>query len=347
MDADEARSTIAMTAVLGGVYTPHCAAIHPARLVRGLFLSSGVVGHDDRTMEQIAATGEILRRKHAFPGYLHLKIMPGASDAAVDAVLRVADRVSVNLEAPSADRLARLTGTKDLARDLLHPLRRVQAAVAEGGRPVSRSTQFVVGGAGESDREILQTTVRLYRELGLSRVYYSAFRPVPDTPLDHLAPESPERQLRLYQADALLRAYGHDLADLGLDAAGGLRRDVDPKLAWARDHPEHFPVEVNRADREQLLRVPGIGPRGAAAILLARRRARIRGPGDLRALAIPASRALPWLSIDGRRSPRQLPLPAPPEAAGLDPSRAVAPNDGVNVPRVRSTEQVEVVEHVV
>lgn len=293
--------------------------LHRAGRIQALFLSSGVVGHDDHSMAQIVATGEILRRRYRYRGYLHLKMMPGASDAAIEAALGVADRVSVNLEAPTAAHLARLTSTKDLAADLLAPLRRVKRILdarrirrrnPATGRDepvrVSRSTQFVVGPAGETDRDLLGVTQRLYRELGLSRVYYSAFRPVPDTPLDGQPPEDPRRERRLYQADFLVRDYGWSADELPM-ADDRLDLDADPKLSWARAHREAFPVEVNRADRHELLRVPGIGPAAADAILAARRAARLRSPDQLAKLGV-AGRALPWLTVDGRRAAVQLAL---------------------------------------
>ncbi|MCB9177098.1 MAG: radical SAM protein [Caldilineae bacterium] len=280
-----------------------------ARLIEGLFLSSGVVGKGDHSMEKLVATAEILRRRHGFGGYIHLKLMPAASEAAVEAALRLADRVSMNLEAPNAARLARLSGTKDLNADLVAPLRRVARIARRLGRRVSATTQFVVGAAGESDAEILHTTGRLYAEVGLARAYFSAFRPVPDTPLDGQPPEDPRREHRLYQADFLMRQYGFDASELPLDAAGNLDRERDPKLAWARAHPERFPVEINRAPREDLLRVPGLGPRAVAAILAARAGGRLREPAHLRQLGIAANGALPWITLDGRRAARQLELP--------------------------------------
>ncbi len=280
-----------------------------AGMVRGLFLSSGVVGHGDHSMEQVVATGEILRNRYRFQGYLHLKIMPRASDAAIEAAVRLADRVSINLEAPNAERLARLSGTKDHERDLLAPLVRATQLAAASGRKVSRTTQLVVGGAGESDAEILATTHRLYRELKLARVYYSTFRPVPDTPLDGLPAEDPRRQRRLYQADFLLRDYGFEPGELALSADGRLDTQVDPKLAWARAHPEQFPVEVNRAGREDLLRVPGLGTKAVRAILAARRQGRLREPTHLRQLGIHAEKVLPWVTVDGHMTPVQMRLP--------------------------------------
>ncbi len=282
------------------------AQMHRARLIKGLFLSSGVVGKDDYSQGQIIATAEILRRKHEFDGYLHLKIMPTASDAAIEAALELADRVSVNLEAPNAQRLSRLSSTKDLEQDLLTPLRRVKLLLDQTGRRVSRTTQFVVGAAGESDQEILTTAHQLYRELGLARAYYSAFRPVPDTPLDGLPAENPKRQDRLYQADALIRLYDFDVDDIGVDDDGNLALDEDPKLVWARRHPEHFPVEINTASRPALLRVPGVGPISADRVIRWRRQGRLRSLGDLRKAGAVADRAAPFVTLDGRQPPTQL-----------------------------------------
>ncbi len=282
------------------------AQMYRARLIKGLFLSSGVVGKDDYTMGQMIATAEILRRKHQFAGYLHLKIMPTASDAAIEAALSLADRVSVNLEAPNAERLSRLTSTKDIEQDLMAPLRRVKQMLDETGQRVSRTTQFVVGAAGESDLEILTTAHRLYREFELARAYYSAFRPVPDTPLDGLPAENPRRQDRLYQADALIRLYHFDVEDIGLDTDGNLLLDEDPKLSWARRHPERFPVEINIAPREALLRVPGIGPISADRVIRWRRRGRLRSLGDLQKAGAVAERAAPFITLDGRPPARQL-----------------------------------------
>jgi predicted DNA-binding helix-hairpin-helix protein len=283
--------------------------LYRASMVRGLFLSSGVVGHGDHSMQQIVDTAEILRTRYRFPGYLHLKIMPRASDAAIEQAVRLADRVSINLEAPNGERLRQLSGTKDFEGDLLDPLRRAARLAARQEKHVSKTTQFVVGAAGESDGEILATTERLYRELGLARVYYSTFRPVKDTPLDGRPPEDPARQRRLYQADFLLRDYGFDLGEVPLGADGRLDVAVDPKLAWARAHPERFPVEVNRAGRDVLLRVPGLGTKAVDALMNARRQARLRDGSDLRRLGIHADRVLPWVTVDGRRAPTQMPLP--------------------------------------
>jgi len=282
--------------------------LYRAGAVQGLFLSSGVVGQGDYTQERMVAVAEILRTRYDFRGYIHLKLMPHASPAAVEQAMRLADRVSVNLEAPTPERLARLTSAKNLNVDLLAPLRAAKAIAEAQGSRVSRTTQFVVGPAGESDRELLTCSQQLYRELGLARAYYSAFRPVPDTPLEDLPPTPLIRQHRLYQADFLLRQYGFSADELPFDQDGNLPATQDPKLLWALRHPERFPVEINRAGRHELLRVPGIGPRSTERIVAARRQERLRSLGALSALGVDTRRAAPFVLLDGRRPPLQLEL---------------------------------------
>jgi predicted DNA-binding helix-hairpin-helix protein len=167
-------------------------------------------------------------------------------------------------------------------------------------------TQFVVGPAGESDQELLRTTEYLRRTIGLARAYFSAFDPVPDTPLENEPAESAVRERRLYQSDFLLRDYGFHTDELIFDDGGGLPLDEDPKLAWARQHLGHTPVEINQADKQELLRVPGIGPVGVKRILFARRLGRLRELGDLRQLGIRAERAAPFILLDGRQPAYQL-----------------------------------------
>lgn len=276
--------------------------IHQRGFAEGLFLSSGVIGGGTRTMEKTIAAVDILRRKYAFRGYVHLKLMPGAERAAVERAMQLADRVSVNLEAPNTERLRQLSGTKAFTEELLAPLRsardlmRQQPALSR----TSMVTQFVVGAAGETDREILQTTTRLYRELQLARVYYSAFRPVRDTPLENHAPTDPLRELRLYQTDFLLRQYGFTFDDLSFDADGLLPTHTDPKTAWALAHPEWFPLDVQRADRSELLRVPGLGPKSVQRVLDLRRMHPLTDLQELKKLGADAGRAAPFILLNGR-----------------------------------------------
>jgi predicted DNA-binding helix-hairpin-helix protein len=260
-------------------------------------------------MDPMLATVELLRHKYAYRDYIHLKIMPGAERAQVEQALQLADRVSVNLEGANPERLASLAPRKDFEGELLEAMRWVRGISRAQGPLVKRPsmvTQFVVGPAGESDRELLTTVDRLYRHLKLARAYYSGFNPVPDTPLAGAARTPAIRQHRLYQADWLLRFYHFALDELPFDPGGALPVEVDPKLAWARQHLSERPVEVNRAGRRELLRVPGIGPRSADAILRARRQGCLRDLASLRTLGALADRAAPFVLLDGKRPPLQL-----------------------------------------
>ena len=279
----------------------------------GIFLSSGLAGGGVRTQDKLLDAADILRHKLGFRGYIHLKIMPGAEKAQVYRAMQLADRVSVNLEAPNTDRLARLAPHKQFLDELLQPLKWVEqirrsepAYKGWNGRWPSSVTQFVAGGADESDLELLTTTEWLRKNVRLGRAYFSAFSPIRDTPLENKAAVAPLREHRLYQASFLLRDYGFDLEDLPFADGGNLPLESDPKLAWARRHLADRPVEVNRADKRELLRVPGIGPKGAEAILRARREGRLRELSHLRKLGIAVQRAAPFVLVDGHRSPTQI-----------------------------------------
>ena len=223
-------------------------------------------------------------------------------------LVALADRVSVNLEAPTPERLQVLSRTKDYGRELWTALETAERTRRDERRRVSMTTQFVVGAAGEEDRELLDTAGRLYRDLGLARVYYSAFRPVSDTPLEGHAPAPLWRQNRLYQADMLLSLYGFTPDELVYDARGMLSRDDDPKVAWARAHPERFPVEVNRASKEDLLRVPGIGPTSAERIVRWRREGALTDLAQVGKAGAAAKRAAPYVLLNGRRPVHQMAL---------------------------------------
>lgn len=276
-------------------------------LAEGIFLSSGVAGGGPRTEDRLIATAEILRRRYEFRGYIHLKIMPGAERDQVLEAMRLADRVSVNLEAPNTERLDTLAPHKLFAEELLERLRWIEDIRREQpGRWPSSTTQFVVGPSGESDVELLSTTEFLYHQIGLARAYYMAFSPVRDTPLENHPPTSPKREHRLYQASFLLRDYGFTAEELPFEASGNLPLESDPKLAWARRHLVHAPIELNTADRHSLLRVPGIGPKRADKILSARRQGKLRDMSNLHKLGLPTDRVAPFILLDGRRPPRQL-----------------------------------------
>ena len=287
-----------------------------ARAAEGIFLSSGVAGGGMRSQDQLLATADILRNTLGFRGYIHLKIMPGADKSQVEQAMKLANRLSVNLEAPNPERLARLAPQKIFTEELLRPLRWIDEIRRStpptrtwNGQWPSTVTQFVAGGADESDTELLSTTSWLMTHVKLQRAYFSAFNPIRDTPLENKAPTHPMREHRLYQASYLLRDYGFAMEELPFEKDGNLPLRTDPKLLWAEEHLSEKPVEINRAERNQLLRIPGIGPKGADSILHARRLKKVDDLSKLRQLGISAvNRAAPFVLLDGKRPAYQLSL---------------------------------------
>lgn len=284
--------------------------IQRAKIADGIFLSSGIVNGGVTTQDKIIDTVEIIRRKYGYRGYVHLKIMPGAEPDQIMRAMQLADRVSINLEGPTPQRLRALAPLKDFSDELLQRLLWAGRIKRDSERRLaSLVTQFVVGAVGDTDLELLDLSARLYRQVGLARAYYSAFSPVAHTPFENLAPALPLRERRLYQSSFLLRDYGWDLEELPFEGDGSLRLDTDPKRAWADLHLRHAPLDLMHAERAALLRVPGIGPKGADAILKARRQGRLRDLAHLRAIGIRApEQTAPYVLLDGRRPPRQLAL---------------------------------------
>jgi predicted DNA-binding helix-hairpin-helix protein len=266
---------------------------------QGLLLSTGVDGDTQAAVGRMLDGLEYLRTRHAYTGYVHLKLLPGVARAEVERAARLADRLSLNLEAPSAERLARISPERDWAADVIARLAWARDWQREGLLSGGLATQFVVGAAGESDRELLQTTVWLYRELELRRVYFGAFRPVRGTPLENQLPTPFVREQRLKEADWLLRHYSFTTEELPYGEAGDLPLHIDPKLAWALAHPERFPIELNTADQELLLRVPGLGPLSVRRILRLRREHRFRDPAHLKGLGGALNRARDFVTLDG------------------------------------------------
>ncbi len=263
-------------------------ALYRAGAVEGIFLSSGVIRGGITSQDKILDTGDILREKYGFQGYIHLKIMPGAERDQVRQAMTLADRVSINLEAPNANRLEVIAPGKGFDQELLQRLQWVEDLRRETGGQLraSSTTEFVVGPAGESDVEILSTTEYLHRQAGLARAYFSAFHPVSDTPLDDRPATDLARKLRLYQASFLLRDYEFTVEELPFSQDGILPLHTDPKRLWAEETLAQAPVEVNTASRRDLIRIPGIGAKGAARIMNARRRGKIRTLGDLQAVGV-------------------------------------------------------------
>lgn len=257
--------------------------------VQGLFLSSGVLGDADKTMAKINETAAILRKKK-FDGYLHLKIIPGACDAAIEEAVAQASMVSINIETAGERHFQRLCGSKDYLADVIRPIKLISELTAKGARyaKVRQTTQFVVGAAGETDREIVRYSWGLYKRLGMDRVYFSAYQRglgEADLPGERSGRSNDEvltREHRLYQTDWLIRKYGFSSDEIPFEAEGNLSLQCDPKEAWARRHPEFFPVDINRASRGELLRVPGLGLVTVRRILQGRKGGgKIRGLEDL------------------------------------------------------------------
>ena len=256
--------------------------------IEGLFLSSGVVRNPDYTMERLTAIVRDLRTVHRFNGYIHLKAIPGASQELLNEAGRYADRMSVNIEIPKEESLKALAPEKD-HRSVFQPMHLIQQGVLETkedrGRlrnvprfvPAGQSTQMIVGATADTDRDILTMSSSLYAEPTMRRVYYSGYVSVNtyDQRLPVLKQPPLVRENRLYQADWLLRFYGFNVQEIVDDRHEQLDLDIDPKLAWALRHPEYFPVDINTAAYEQILRVPGIGTRSAALIVSSRRFGRV------------------------------------------------------------------------
>lgn len=258
--------------------------------VFGLFLSSGVVKSADATMELLNDTARILRKKHAYRGHIHLKVIPGASEAAIEDALSLANAVSVNIETPGKKHCDNLSSGKDYFRDIIRPLQFINEMTSRKVefRKIRKTTQFIVGASDETDAEVVRYTAGLYSRLKLNRVYFSAYqrglgdKSIPgEQRISSRPEESFLREHRLYQTDFLLRSYGFSSEDIIFDQQGNLALDKDPKLVWAMGHPEFFPVNVNRAGIMELLRVPGIGPLTAQRIVGLRKGARIANTESL------------------------------------------------------------------
>ena len=282
-------------------------AFYKRNYIEGLFLSSGIIRSPDYTMEQLTRVARILRTEHGFAGYIHLKTIPEASPELIAEAGQWADRLSINIELPSERSLEALAPQKS-AQSIRSTMRqthqRIQQARDEKRTfsPAGQSTQVIVGADSATDAAMLTTTDALYRRYALSRVYYSAFSPIPDAS-STLPPKPPplQREHRLYQADWLLRFYGFSIPDIvSATTDGMLDLEVDPKLAWALGNRHLFPVDVNTADRELLLRVPGLGARTVDRIVLARRHATLRF-ADIARLTTGLKRARPFLVTPDHR----------------------------------------------
>jgi putative DNA modification/repair radical SAM protein len=276
--------------------------------IEGLFLSSGIIRNGDHTMEQLVEVARSLREDHAFRGYIHLKTIPEASPELLALAGRYADRLSINVELPTEVALTTLAPEKSVGsiKGAMGQLRwRIDESKEERARapqrapsfaPAGQSTQMIVGADAADDRSILDTSANLYGNYRLRRVYYSAFSPIPDSSVA-LPSKSPPlvREHRLYQADWLMRFYGFEVGEIAPRESGGmLDLDIDPKTAWAIRNPEAFPIDINTAPKERLLRVPGLGTKTVKRLLTSRRFARLR-LDDLVRLGVSLKKVLPWV----------------------------------------------------
>ena len=276
-----------------------------AGIVEGLFLSSGIGENVPSTMTSIIDTARILRRKYNFEGYIHLKILPGSTEDLIEAAGQFADRLSINMEAPTESALKDIAPNKSIQKAIINQMQCIETLRRKGRIPrrVGQTTQFVVGGSddpGANDRALVVAAEYLYRELDFRRVYYSPFNPVIGTPLQDREPENPRRSYRLYQADRLLALYGFEIDDFIFNNDGCLDLESDPKELWADAHPEIFPIEITRCGKEELLRVPGIGPLLAKRIMEARFTGSLKSPADMQKLGRVQKKVYEYILVNGR-----------------------------------------------
>ena len=280
--------------------------------IEGLFLSSGILKSPSYTMELLYQTLYKLRHEYGFGGYIHVKAIPGADPRLIEAMGYLADRMSVNLELPTAEGLRKLAPSKSRTR-ILTPMRQVQNRMEENRNelalyrsaprfvPAGQSTQMIIGATPENDYQIVSVAESLYQKFALKRVFYSAFVRVNEDSMLPALPGGPPllREHRLYQADWLLRYYGFRASELLTEDKPNFNVLLDPKCDWALRHLEQFPVEINRADYMTLLRVPGIGVRSAQRIVKARRLGNVDFP-DLKRMGVVLKRALYFITCRGR-----------------------------------------------
>ena len=282
--------------------------LYQAKVVEGIFLSSGIIGGGVKTQDKMLDTADILRNKLHYKGYIHLKIMPGIEKDQLEQAMQLASRISVNLEAPNSTHLHKLAPKKVFLEELLQPLIWAEQIRSQKSphrswnrRWPSSATQFVVGAVGESDLELVAVSEKLFSQHKLKRIFYSTFNPLRNTPLEHHPAENPLRSHRLYQSSYLIRDYGFSLEDMPFSPQGFLPLEKDPKLAWAEQHLSWQPVEVNLADQHELIRIPGIGLKSAQTIIQARRSGKIKDISQLKRIGINSKKAAAFILLDGRQ----------------------------------------------
>ncbi|HOU76381.1 MAG TPA: helix-hairpin-helix domain-containing protein [Candidatus Dojkabacteria bacterium] len=270
-----------------------------SRKVDGLFLSSGILKNPTYSMSQIIDTATILRKKYRYGGYVHLKIMPGSEKAAIEEAISLSNRISLNIESPTPDTLAALSPDKNWDKDFITTLDTISDIMKKrkfhGLKNPSITTQIVVGAGNEKDREIIDSAGNLYNQYKFKRIFYSAFRPVDNTPLANRPATSLTREHRLYQADSLMTQYGFQASEIPTDIFGLLNETIDPKKAWADLHPDLFPININTAKFNDLIRIPGIGPVSARKIIQFRKWRKLKDIHDIQKARIQWHKASTYL----------------------------------------------------
>jgi predicted DNA-binding helix-hairpin-helix protein len=309
---------------------------HQRGWCQGLFITTGIPGRPVKVMDDLIEVLELLRERHRFGGYIHVKLVAGSETSQIDRLTALASRVSLNFEAPCGKSLARIAPEKSFSTTL-QDFERVRSLVVREraeqahGKPKDplhpggasgMTMQFVVGATADTDQSLLQTITRLKAPGGVHHPQFSAFRPISDTPMEGVPAAPALREHRLYQAAHLLGSYGFTPEEVVYESSGNLPLSLDPKTAWALGHPELFPVEVQDASYEELLRVPGIGPTTARRLVEQRRSVVVSGLADLRKLGVITNRAGGFLTLRGRRLQttrwtQQLGFWAPEEEAGM------------------------------
>jgi predicted DNA-binding helix-hairpin-helix protein len=309
---------------------------HQRGWCQGLFITTGIPGRPVKVMDDLIQVLELLRERHRFGGYIHVKLVAGSETAQIDRLTALASRISLNFEAPCGKSLAQIAPDKSFSTTL-HDFERVRSLVvleraeqAHGkprdplhpGGASGMTMQFVVGATPDTDSSLINMVSSLKAGGGVQHPQFSAFRPISDTPMEGVRATPALREHRLYQAAHLLGSYGFAADEVVYEQTGNLPLSLDPKTAWALAHPELFPIEVQSATYEELMRVPGIGPVAARRVAEQRMAVSIRGLGDLRKLGVITARASGFLSLRGRRLQttrwtQQLGFWAPEEEAGM------------------------------
>ncbi len=275
--------------------------IYRSSEVFGLFLSSGVCNNSDSTMTEMIETAEILRYRYHFKGYLHLKVLPYTSSHLIAKASQLATRLSINVEAPTPQQLEKLCPGKDMYNGILSPIDTIQKYTHFKKDHLKATTQFVVGAGQEKDQEILKTMFWLKNKKDIFRTYFSAFLPLNGTSSPQNMRQTFTREHRLYQSEFLGRQYGFNYQDIFFEKDGNLSSAIDPKLNYALHKPEKFPIEVNQASQNDLLKIPGIGPNIAKKIVQIRKAYRFNYLEELKRLRVDIKRAAPFILLNGRK----------------------------------------------